>query len=173
MYECKNSLGPRWVFVRIAIFWLGLVALPRKQERDHVQEWRKSISNYLNLFLSILIYFYLFKLIISIWIYNWRNNPETNRHPWNTLDTSLKLALIFPFYQLSNTLHTLFTHPSHTLYTPFTHSLHTLYTPMKHTCYTKQPCNSLETCYKLFPWNTFKTPLKHPRNTNGTPLKHP
>ena len=50
MFGAKKNLGENfWVK---KIYWL-------KQERDVLQERKEAIFNYLNLFLSIWIYFYL------------------------------------------------------------------------------------------------------------------
>ena len=135
----------------------------------------ESISIYLNLFLSIWIYFFLsesistyLNLILSIYL-----SKQTN-----TLDTPLKLAFIFPSYQLSNTLYRLFAHPFHTHEAPLLHltiilgthkesSWINLVTQLK-PAINFPPQTPLED-----PQNSLETPLKHPWNTHGTPLKHP
>ena len=54
---------------------------PEEQERDVLQERKESISDYLNLFLSISIYLYLSESI----------TPETTLKRTNTLETPLIL----------------------------------------------------------------------------------
>ena len=157
------------------------------QERDVLQERKEAISNYSNQLLSNWIYFYLsesiyiyLNLFLSIWIYFYlsESNSIHLSKETNTLDTPLKLAFIFPCYQLSNTLYRLFAHPFHTHEAPLLHltiilgthkesSWINLVTQLK-PAINFPPQTPLED-----PQNSLETPLKHPWNTHGTPLKHP
>ena len=61
---------------------------------------------------------------------------------------------------------------------PFPHPWSTLATPNNYPRNTQrilldQPCNTIETYYKLSPWNTFGRSSKLPWNTLETPMEHP